>query len=136
MSIFTDREKTIIRFLAGILLLGSAVTVYRHYWGDSLPKPTIDLDLLEEKTALARKKLAETQPAEKEQIQFSKFININKSNKAELMSVPGIGPVMAERILQFRSDFGPFSSIEDLKQVKGIGDKKFEKIKQYLTIKD
>jgi len=136
LSLFTDQEKTIIRFLAGILLLGSAVTVYRHYRGDQLPEPTVDLDLLEEKTALAQEKLAETRPAEKEQIQFSKFININKSNKAELMSVPGIGPVMAERILRFRSDFGPFSSIEDLKQVKGIGEKKFEKIKQYLTIKD
>lgn len=62
-------------------------------------------------------------------------ININKATQTELESIPGIGPSTALKILNYRNQNGKFSSIEDIKNVSGIGDKKFEKIKDYITIK-
>lgn len=136
MNLFTNQEKMIIRFLTGILLLGTVVTFYRHFWGEQTPEPVVDLRAFQEKTELIQNQAISDTQAENEQNQLLKIVNINNSKKAELMTVPGIGPVMAERIIQFRKDFGSFSSIEDLKQVKGIGEKTFEKIKNYLTTKD
>ncbi len=60
-------------------------------------------------------------------------ININTATKEELMKLPGIGEQTAERIIQHRKIYGEFKRIEDIMNVKGIGQKKFEKIKNYLT---
>lgn len=62
-------------------------------------------------------------------------ININKANQAELEIIPGIGPSTALKILEYRKENGKFSSIEDIKNVSGIGDAKYEKMKEYITIK-
>ncbi len=61
-------------------------------------------------------------------------IKINTSRAADLMKLPGIGEVMAERIIEYREANGFFKSPDDLKKVKGIGDKKFEKIKEYIIV--
>ena len=61
-------------------------------------------------------------------------ININTATSVELESIPGIGQVTAMRIIDYRSQHGKFSSIQDLKQVKGIGDKKAQIITQHITI--
>ena len=61
-------------------------------------------------------------------------ININTADKKELMLISGIGEKYAERIIELREKLGGFTSIEQLKEVKGIGDKTFEKIKNYVTI--
>ena len=50
------------------------------------------------------------------------------------MLISGIGEKYAERIIELREQLGGFTSIEQLKKVKGIGDKRFEKIKNYVTI--
>lgn len=62
-------------------------------------------------------------------------ININKANQAELEGIPGIGPSTALKIIQYRKENGKFSSIQDIKNVSGIGDGKYEKIKNYITTK-
>lgn len=46
----------------------------------------------------------------------------------------GVGPALAEKIFNYRKENGKFKSIEDLKNVNGIGDKKFESLKKYITI--
>ena len=61
------------------------------------------------------------------------LIDINAASNAELESIPGIGPVTAAKIIDYRDKRGGFSSIQDLKQVKGIGDKKAEIISQYIN---
>ena len=61
-------------------------------------------------------------------------ININTATAKELDSLPGIGPAMAKRIEEYRSQKGPFTSIEGIKGVKGIGDGVFKKIKDKITI--
>ena len=56
-------------------------------------------------------------------------ININTASKDELMSLPGIGPAMSERIMHYREDYGNFPGLDDLDKVKGIENKKLEKLK-------
>ena len=61
-------------------------------------------------------------------------ISINKATYEELITLPGIGPKTAEKIIEYRNTYGPFWSLEDIKKVKGIGDKKYAKLKEYITI--
>lgn len=61
-------------------------------------------------------------------------ININTAGVAELDKLSGVGPVLAERILQYRSENGPFARAEDLKNVSGIGPKTYEKMASQVTI--
>lgn len=61
-------------------------------------------------------------------------VNINTATQTELETLPGIGPSIALKIINYRKDNGKFSSIEDIKNVSGIGDAKFEALKKYITI--
>ena len=61
-------------------------------------------------------------------------ININTATIKELDSLPGIGPTMAKRIEEYRQSKGVFTSIEDIKHVKGIGDGLFKKIRDKITV--
>lgn len=62
-------------------------------------------------------------------------ININKASSDELQKISGIGPSLAEKIINYRNSNGNFQNIEDLKNVSGIGEKKFETIKEHITLK-
>lgn len=61
-------------------------------------------------------------------------VNLNTATVDELVALPGIGPVKAQAIIDHRSTHGPFKSIEGLKDVKGIGAKRFEKLKPEITV--
>jgi len=61
-------------------------------------------------------------------------ININSASRSELMDLPGIGPALSSRIIDYRNDHGPFAAIEDLRKVSGIGEKKFEAVKEKITV--
>ncbi|MEH7120806.1 helix-hairpin-helix domain-containing protein, partial [Neobacillus vireti] len=62
-------------------------------------------------------------------------INLNKADEAELQNLPGVGPAKAAAIIEFRETSGPFKTIEDLKNISGIGDKTFEKLKDLIDVK-
>ncbi|MBR0426820.1 MAG: helix-hairpin-helix domain-containing protein [Clostridia bacterium] len=66
---------------------------------------------------------------------LSSVININTANENELEELPGIGPSLASRIVEHRNQNGKFKVIEDIKNVTGIGDSKFEKIKNLIKVK-
>ena len=61
-------------------------------------------------------------------------VNLNSATQAQLESLPGIGAKGAQRILEFRQKNGGFKKIEDLMNVKGIGEKNFLKLKPYITV--
>ena len=63
------------------------------------------------------------------------MVNINKADIKQLQTLPGIGDSTAQKIINYRNENGKFNSIEDIKNVKGIGDSKFVKIKEYITVK-
>ncbi len=64
----------------------------------------------------------------------SGLININTANVRELESLPGIGPVLADHIVEYRKNNGVFRKVEDIKNVPGIGEKKFQAIKELITV--
>ncbi len=61
-------------------------------------------------------------------------ININKANASELMKIPGIGEATAQKIISYREKNGDFLAIEEIMNVSGIGEKKFESVKPYLAV--
>ena len=61
-------------------------------------------------------------------------VNLNTASAADLESLPGVGAKMAERIVEYRQKNGPFKKIEDLMNVKGIGEKNFLKLKARLSV--
>ena len=61
-------------------------------------------------------------------------ININTASSEQLQLVPGIGPVTAQKILQMRKSYGSFKSVNDLEAIRGIGPKRLEKMRKYLTV--
>ena len=61
-------------------------------------------------------------------------VNINTANQSELDSLPGIGPSIAQKIIDYREENGNFKTIEELQNVKGIGDAKYEEIKDRVTV--
>ena len=65
----------------------------------------------------------------------NQIVNINKATEKEFQSLPGIGPSLASKIVEYRSQKGKFESIEDIKNVTGIGSGKYENIKDLITVK-
>ncbi len=61
-------------------------------------------------------------------------VSINSGTKEELMTLKGVGEVMAQRIIDFREQEASFKSIEELMEVKGIGEKVFQNIKDFITL--
>ena len=63
-------------------------------------------------------------------------LNLNEASKEELMEIPGIGEVLAQRILDFRQMYGPFYSVDELDEVDGIGEKRLEDLRRYLFVEE
>lgn len=61
-------------------------------------------------------------------------VNINKATQTELEQIPGIGPSTALKIINYRKEKGKFYSIEEIKEISGIGDKKFNEIKENIEV--
>ena len=64
----------------------------------------------------------------------TEVINLNTATLAQLGTLPGIGPKTAELIIQYRHKNGPFKKVEEIMNVKGIGEKSFLKIKSRLSV--
>ncbi|UCD54757.1 MAG: helix-hairpin-helix domain-containing protein [Candidatus Omnitrophota bacterium] len=109
---FTKEERIILLFLLAALFVGTAVTYHKKLNPGYLQ--SIEFD--------------------EKKIQEFKKININKAGSKELLKIRGIGPVLAERIISYREKYGHFREAEDIKKVKGIGDKTFEKIKKEIIL--
>jgi competence protein ComEA len=61
-------------------------------------------------------------------------VNLNAATVAELDALPGVGPVLAQRIVDYRTQHGPFSSVEQLREVSGIGSAKFANLRSRVTV--
>lgn len=83
---------------------------------------------------IAVPRLGEPTPAASSDDTATGKVNINMATQAQLEALPGIGPVMAQRIIEFRNKNGPFKRIEDLRDQKLVPASTFEKIKDKITL--
>jgi competence protein ComEA len=65
---------------------------------------------------------------------FSGRVNLNTASAAQLEELPGIGPALASRIIEHRQKNGSFRTVEEVLNVKGVGEKSFARIQAYLTV--
>lgn len=91
-----------------------------------VPEKTLETANIENKSSLKQKK---------DTLISLGIININIAGKQELMSLPYIGDVKADRIIQFRNDFDGFKTVDEITKVKGIGEKTLEKLRPIITVK-
>jgi len=109
MSLLTTDERKVILFLSGILLLGIGINfLAKHY------------------TPIKQMVCAPPDLAK---------IDLNSANKEKLCVIPGIGEKLAMRIIEYRRKQGGFSETEELIQVDGIGDGKYEKLAEWVFCK-
>jgi len=104
MLLLSPRERKIILFIGALILAGSIIR-FSHSLEPAQEEPAVAEILI---------------------------IDINSASFEDLEKIPGIGPVMADRIIQYRLKNGAFKTIEDLKKVKGIGDKKAATISTHI----
>jgi comEA protein len=129
---FTKNEQTVFLFLSIVFLAGVAVKGYKAY---IVPVPPARFDYSAEDSLFA----AGSNAAAADSISGDKRppgkIDLNNATKTQLMELPGIGEAMAERIILRREEKGRFRSVGELKKVKGIGEKKFEKLLPHIEVK-
>ncbi len=129
---FTKNEQIVFLFLSVVFLTGVAVKGYKAY---SIPKSAVQFNYsAEDSVFTARSQTASADSVRAEKKLVRKF-DLNTATKTELMELPGIGEAMAERIILRREEKGKFRSIAELKKVKGIGEKKFEKLTPHIEVK-
>ena len=82
----------------------------------------------------AKPALSEASSQPKVRSAASRLLDVNRAGAKEFESLPGIGPVLARRVIEYRTTVGGFHAIDDLRAVKGIGPKIFERIKPLVTV--
>lgn len=120
MKGLTRNETSALAFLAAAFLVGVFVRSQRD---NLVPIP-------------ARAETIADPPAITESMKAgsSELISINRATKQELERLPGVGPVLAERIIQYRESSKGFHSLNELTKVHGIGVKKMAALKQHLSL--
>ena len=156
---FTETEIKVILFLAAAFLAGITLkllfkspsinnsTFFDYSQQDSLfnlysgmnQNPDETEDTTETLASIKKEVLGiseeKTWQTSKKVLPQEKSININSANIDELTKLPGIGTKTAEKIIEHRTNMGGFKQLEDLMDVKGIGEVKFNNIKKFLYIK-
>jgi len=117
----TKQEKIVIWFLVGLLVLGLVVKFYKAR--------AANVNLKVEKISAGPGKIDVEKIAKEKGL-----IKINTAVAADFARLPGIGQALAQRIVDYRDKNGVFFVKEDLKKVRGIGEKKYEAIKDYITV--
>lgn len=74
-------------------------------------------------------------PVEKNEKHQDELVNVNTAGRERLKTLPGIGPAYSKRIMSYRETHGGFKTVEELKKIKGIGEKRLEKLKPFIKLK-
>jgi competence protein ComEA len=123
----TSVERRAITILVGTFIVGLGVRLWQ---GTFASPPKFDYSG-SDSTFVALSSGPSSPPAEAE---TTRAVNLNTASKERLMSLPGIGPATAERIMLERDDGGPFRSVDDLRRVRGIGAKRIEQLRPLVTV--
>ncbi len=126
----TGTERKVLWFLAATLAVGAGIRLYRATFPDA---PSFEYRS-SDSTFAARSAQAAEAPLTPALEGTDNRINLNTADRAALMTLPGIGRVLADRIVQYRTDHGPFRSINALSAVKGISRRKLQQLSPYVTL--
>jgi competence protein ComEA len=126
----TPTERRVIVFLTATLILGAAIRFYQEMVPSNRQ---FDYRALDSTFAVFQKQVA-SDSSRQASDDAPRLININEATKAELINLPGIGEVLADRIIRQREEQGEFETIADLQRVKGISKKKLEKLKPLIAV--
>jgi competence ComEA-like helix-hairpin-helix protein len=154
---FSRREQAVVLFLLALVVAGMGVRAYRSF--GSVTQTDFDeqgfraavekLRVTQDSLAVARadslRQNPDTAPATAADVvlplrhepekNVSGPMDINTASAAALAQLPRIGPRMAERIVAYRREQGVFTTVDDLRKVKGIGEKTFEKLRPLIVVK-
>lgn len=126
----TATERRVLLFVTGAFVAGLGIRLYQETFPST---PSFDYTASDSTfAALSSAEFADPEPGTTKEAVGP--VNLNTATKAQLVALPGIGDVMAERILRFREDHGPFKSVEDLRSIKGISKRSLEKLKPLVTV--
>jgi comEA protein len=124
----TPLEEKVIALLVGGLLLGSAILIYKR----SHPSFAPELVTVREGPSKAGS-FPDPGASNGEKEGEEALVDINTASSAELERLPGIGPVIASRIIEQRAESGPFRSVDGLLAVRGIGRAALERLRPHIT---
>jgi competence ComEA-like helix-hairpin-helix protein len=124
---FTPQETRAILFLLMALLVGSGIILYQRSHPGFAPELELDKRDVDSPGEI---------PYLSSSGQEENAIDLNRATADELQLLPGVGPALSKRIVEYREAKGDFARIEDIMQVSGIGPKTFEAIRDYLTVED
>ena len=147
IDLFTKQERTVILFLVLGLVVGGGIKLFKIRISDDSKPNGYNYSVIEQKL-IKKSKIKDSAlkfqspQIERQQVSGKKSkitetnlsIDINKAQLEDIIILPSIGPVIAQRIINYRNQHGHFQNIEELKNVKGIGSKKFEKIKPFIHV--
>lgn len=127
---------TILYLSFTLILIFTAVLIIQGPPDRNLPEDAV---LWEDNSVFSSRpdsSLQETVPSAPSKSTSTKpmLVDLNSATEEELCTLPGIGPVIAKRILAYRQEIHAFSSIEQIMEVDGIGEKKFEAIREKITV--
>jgi comEA protein len=111
------RELVVVIFLSAVFLSGALINTYRK-WQANRRLASLPVELI--------------QPTN---VPMDTLIDINTATVEQLDALPGIGPVLAQRIVSYRERQGGFKSIEEIRNVNGIGPKRFASIREFIICK-
>ncbi len=126
--VFTPQETKALLFLLVVLVIGGGITLYKRSHRDFAPELILDFAEKKDASLIQKVNLYPKKPEIKEKI------DINQAAVKELELLPGIGPVLAKRIISLRESKGGFKDPEELLEVNGIGSKKLEEIREWIVI--
>jgi competence protein ComEA len=139
---FTQNEIRVVLFLVTIFIIGSGIKIYKTAFTTSEHVFNyVEADaVFKQKSEYSASNMnpipdsiqTQTEAPKKKNLPSTKSININKASKLELMKLPGVGEVTAERIITYRENVKLFKTYNDLLNVKGVGKKKLDQIKPYI----
>ncbi len=147
MSFFKPAEIRAILILSALVFIGSALTLLKRqgklselelgtFLSDNRYNYSYNVaDMTKEKEKIDDEPVYDN-PVETDSGSIeNKVIDINSAGYFDLQTLPGIGPVLAERIMAYRDSVGAFRSADELLNVQGIGEKKYARIKDRIAIK-
>lgn len=118
-----------VTFVFAALLFGILI-------GRGLDDNRVLFDLPDGYTSAPTVSVDETKPSQETNITTGIKININTATIEELNALPGIGPVLAQSVIDYRAENGPYRDVSDLLNVHGLGQKTLDKILEYITAED